>query len=434
MHVELTDNIVAGPPGQVTAAPPGQVTAAPPGQLQIAPAAHVPIFPGESHYTPGGYVPIDATPPMVLHPVGDSHFTPGGYVPIDTSAPQIPYSASGGGGGAAGGGGGGAANTGAGPVSPGGGSLRTITEGGGGVQYASGSSGGAVSGGIGVSGGGGGGIQYVSGGGGGLVAGAGGGGFVSGGGGGGGVSGGGGGGGLVGGGVSGGGGGGGGGAPMGGAMHVVTEGAGGAMHTISEGAGYMPAGGAGHFTLSTGAVMPSPASHVAPMQASHFHGPRIGHVSNSPTRSEVIHKQTLPYEPLKLDIVWDPSPPDMKFLVNWADVIKTPSPDLVRAPEDVHLTALLTKGAGQLVYDFSTHITQEKSSSLKQVDNSQLNITSSTSTSQSSTSSTQTNYQFDRQVVNTFDFSSGGTSGGIYVDPLSLPPDQSGGRIMQAAA
>jgi len=39
-----------------------------------------------------------------------------------------------------------------------------------------------------------------------------------------------------------------------------------------------------------------------------------------------------------------------------------------------------------------------------------------------------------KQVVNNFDFSSGGPSGGIYVDPLSLPPDQSGGRIMQAVA
>jgi hypothetical protein len=219
----------------------------------------------------------------------------------------------------------------------------------------------------------------------------------------------------------------------GGALHTMADG-GGALHSISEGAGHRPGGGPGHFTSSTGAAMPSPASHVMAMQASHFHGPRIGHVSNSPTRSEVIHKQTLPYEPLRLNILWDPRPPDMKFLVNWADVIKTPSPELVRAPEDVHLSALLTKGAGQLVYDFSTHITQERSSNLKQVDNSQLNITSSTSSTNSSSSSSETRYDTVKQVANNFDLTSGAPSGGIYVDPLSLPPDQSGGRIMQAAA
>jgi hypothetical protein len=298
-----------------------------------------------------------------------------------------------------GGGGGGAANTGSAPVSPGGGGAVSLNTGGGG----GGQSGGALH----VVAEGAGGAQHVT--------------------------------------VSGSAGGAGGAPAAGGAARSIVEGAGGAQHTVSEAAGGAShslieggsqpvSGGAGHFTLSTGAVMPSPASHVQPMEASHFHGPRTGHVSNSPTRAEVISKQTLPYEPLRLQVLWDVRPPEMNYLVNWADVIKTPSPELVRSAQEVHLSSLQDKGVGQLVYDFSTHITEDRSSTLRQEDNSRLTISSTVNASQSSSSSTETSYSFQKQVTNSFDFSTPAPQGGIYVDPLNVAPDQVGGRIVQAAA
>lgn len=520
MYVGLTDNIVAGPPGQTMAAPPGQVTAAPPGQAYVSPPASAPIFPGESHFVPGGHVPIDTSKAMIPYGVGESHFVPGGNVPIDTSAPRIPYGAGGdgalsggggggignptdgsripilpsgethpdtsapripyasalsisgamagsgggvfvgGGGGFIGGGGGSAVGAnvggaqhmlvegGSAPVGNTGGAMRVISDGGGGGLI-SGGGGGVVSGGGGVSGSGGGGS--ISGGGGGAL-------YLT----------------PSGGGGSGAGGGGGtlyltpsgGGGSAGpqrvisetggGAQRMVSEGGGGVVRIISDGTGgnAIP-GGPGHYTTATGPVMPSAASKVAAMPASHFDDAPVAFVSRAPNEGTVQVRQTPAYEPLRLNVLWNPYPPEMRFLVDPADAIKTSITELVRWPEDVHLSSLQSKGAGQLTYDFSTQISVDQSSTVRQTDASVHEIRTETTSTASQTQNVEITRVENREVSNTFDSSrdvsadslnwnvvdnsvtviaQGSPGGAIWVDPLSVMPEAGAGRVMSAAA
>ncbi len=315
----LTDNIVAGPAGQVTAGAAGSFVAGPAGSFTPAPGGHTPVYPVTAGMPPSGagYVPIDTTPAQIPYAPysGPVHMLGGStQSPIPGPQANIPYSAATGGGSTSGTGGimymssvgmgGGGAGGGAGAI------FSAVSGGGGGGGVSVGGGGGG-----GVSIGGGGGGISVGGGGGGLVAGGGvsGGGSVSPGangglapsgstsssggvsGGGGGISGG-GGGGISGGGVSGGG--------IGGAGIPPVELRMGSAS--SPATGYTPGSPAtpGNPTTPGGHVVPSPVGYLHPPPALRFHAPNYSRVSRHPVHVETHTINTQPWQGFKPSYVW----------------------------------------------------------------------------------------------------------------------------------
>lgn len=309
----LTDNIVAGPAGQVTAGAAGSFVAGPAGSFTPAPGGHTPVYPVTAGMPPSGagYVPIDTTPAQIPYAPysGPVHMLGGGtQSPIPGPQANIPYSAATGGGAtpgtggimymsSVGTGGGGGGGGGAGAI------FSAISGGGGGGASVVGGGGGG--GGVSI---GGGGISVGVGGGGGMVAG-------------GGISGGGsvspGGGGLApsastssGAGVSGGGGGisGGGGAVSGGGI----GGAGVPPVELRMGVASAPATGytpgspatPGNPTTPGGHVVPSPVGYLHPPPALRFHAPNHSRISRHPVHVETHTVTTQPWQGFKPSYVW----------------------------------------------------------------------------------------------------------------------------------
>lgn len=305
----LTDNIVAGPAGQVTAAAAGSFMAGPPGSFTPAPAGHTPVYPVTTSPPPSGagYVPIDTFPARVPYaaPSGGAMHLLGGSTMAPIPGPQasVPVSPATAGGTGFGGGGG--------LVSGGGG----FGGGGGGGGVSAASSGGAISAASGTVGGGGGGGGAVSAGSNpGAVGGGGGGGVAA-------------------------------GTNMGvmpsaGSNPGAVGGPGGGTHStvayagvgfppmeLRVGQAFTPATAGGPPTAGTqgftvtpgGRTIPSPVGYVHPPPASRFHAPQHSRTSRHPVHVQHHTTHSEAYEPYKPSYVWpgrEPADPPPPFLAS----------------------------------------------------------------------------------------------------------------------